>query len=41
MAPEDAAGTSGGVVMIGHHCVKTWNHTQGPIGLSRAETVYY
>ena len=33
--------TSGGVVLIGNHCVKTWSCTQGPIALSSAEAEYY
>jgi hypothetical protein len=33
--------TSGGVVMVGAHCVKTWSSTQAPIALSSAEAEYY
>ena len=33
--------TSGGAVLIGTHCVKTWSCTQGPIALSSAEAEYY
>ena len=33
--------TSGGAVLIGNHCVKTWSCTQGPIALSSAEAEYY
>ena len=31
----------GGVWMIGSHCFKTWNTTQGPIALSSAEAELY
>jgi hypothetical protein len=33
--------TSGGVLMIGSHCVKSWSATQGPLALSSAEAEYY
>jgi hypothetical protein len=33
--------TSGGAIMIGTHCIKTWSSTQGPIALSSAEAEYY
>ncbi len=33
--------TSGGVVMLGGHCVKAWSSTQAPIALSSAEAEYY
>jgi hypothetical protein len=33
--------TSGGLVMIGAHCVKTWSSTQAPVALSSAEAEYY
>jgi hypothetical protein len=33
--------TSGGVVSIGSHCLKTWSSTQAPIALSSAEAEYY
>jgi hypothetical protein len=33
--------TSGGVIMLGEHCVKTWSSTQAPIALSSAEAEYY
>ena len=33
--------TSGGAVLIGNHCVKTWSCRQGPIALSSAEAEYY
>ena len=32
---------SGGVVMIGGHCIKSWSSTQGPLALSSAEAEYY
>ena len=33
--------TSGGLVMVGKHCVKTWSSTQGAIALSSAEAEFY
>jgi hypothetical protein len=33
--------TSGGLIMLGEHCVKTWSSTQAPIALSSAEAEYY
>ena len=33
--------TSGGVVMLGRHVVKTWSTTQGVIALSSGEAEYY
>jgi hypothetical protein len=33
--------TSGGVVFVGEHCLKTWSSTQAPIALSSAEAEYY
>ena len=33
--------TSGGAIMIGGHCVRTWSTTQAPIALSSAEAEYY
>ena len=33
--------TSGGVIMRGTHCIKTWSTTQGPLALSSAEAEYY
>jgi hypothetical protein len=33
--------TSGGVIMIGRHCIKSWSSTQGPLALSSAEAEYY
>ena len=33
--------TSGGLVMIGNHCVKTWSTTQGAYALSSAEAEFY
>ena len=33
--------TSGGVIMIGTHCIKSWSSTQGPLALSSAEAEYY
>jgi hypothetical protein len=33
--------TSGGVVLLGSHCLKTWSSTQAPVALSSAEAEYY
>jgi hypothetical protein len=33
--------TSGGLIMLGGHCIKTWSSTQAPIALSSAEAEYY
>ena len=33
--------TSGGVWMIGGHCIKTWSVTQGAYALSSAEAKFY
>ena len=33
--------TTGGVLMRGPHCIKTWSVTQGPIALSSAEAEHY
>ena len=33
--------TSGGVWMIGKHCIKTWSSTQGAYALSSAEAEFY
>ena len=33
--------TSGGVWMIGDHCIKTWSSTQGAYALSSAEAEFY
>ena len=33
--------TSGGVLMLGAHCVKTWSVTQDPLALSSCEAEYY
>ena len=33
--------TSGGVVMLGKHCIKTWSSTQGAVALSSAEAEFY
>ena len=33
--------TSGGVIMIGRHCIKSWSSTQRPLALISAETEYY
>ena len=33
--------TSGGVWMLGDHCIKTWSASQGPYALSSAEAEFY
>ena len=33
--------TSGGVIMLGSHCIKTWSSTQGAVALSSAEAEFY
>ena len=33
--------TSGGLVMIGNHCVQTWSTTQGAYALSSAEAEFH
>jgi hypothetical protein len=33
--------TSGGLILLGRHCIKTWSSTQLPIALSSAEAEYY
>ena len=33
--------TSGGCLMIGNHCIKTWSSTQGAVALSSAEAEFY
>ena len=33
--------TSGGVLMLGSHCIKTWSSTQGAVALSSAEAEFY
>ena len=33
--------TSGGVILLGQHCIKTWSLTQSSIALSSAEAEYY
>ena len=37
----DRKSTSGGVWMLGIHCIKTWSSTQGAIALSSAEAEFY
>ena len=37
----DRKSTSGGVWMLGSHCIKTWGSSQGPIALSSAEAEFY
>ena len=33
--------TSGGLVMLGKNCIKTWSSTQGAVALSSAEADFY
>ena len=37
----DRRSTSGGAIMLGSHCIKTWGVTQGAIALSSAEAEFY
>lgn len=39
--PGSRKSTSGGVWMIGSHCIKTWSSTQGAFALSSAEAEFY
>ena len=38
---RDRKSTSGGVWMLGKHCIKTWSATQGAYALSSAEAEFY
>ena len=38
---KDRQSTSGGVWMLGNHCIKTWCATQGALALSSAEAEFY
>ena len=38
---RDRKSTSGGVWMLGDHCIKTWSASQGPYALSSAEAEFY
>ena len=38
---KDRKSTSGGVWMLGEHCIKTWSCSQGPYALSSAEAELY
>ena len=38
---NDRRSSSGGVWMLGGHCIKTWSATQGAVALSSAEAVFY
>ena len=38
---KDRKSTSGGVWMIGNHCIKTWSASQGAYALSSAEAEFY
>ena len=38
---SDRKSTSGGVWMLGDHCIKTWCATQGAFALSSAEAEFY
>ena len=33
--------TSGGCILLGKHCIKTWSSTQGAVALSSAEAEFY
>ena len=38
---RDRRSTSGGVWMLGSHCIKTWSASQGAFALSSAEAEFY
>ena len=38
---ETRKSTSGGAILIGSHCLRTWSTTQGAIALSSAEAEFY
>ena len=38
---RDRKSTSGGVWMLGNHCIKTWSATQGAYALNSAEAELY
>ena len=38
---KDRRSTSGGLWMLGDHCIKTWSATQGAYALSSAEAEFY
>ena len=38
---KDRKSTSGGVWLLGDHCIKTWSASQGPYALSSAEAEFY
>ena len=38
---KDRKSTSGGVWMLGEHCIKTWSASQGAVALSSAEAEFY
>ena len=38
---ETRKSTSGGILMLGEHCLKTWSSTQDPLALSSCEAEYY
>ena len=38
---ETRRSTSGGLIMLGDHCIKTWSTTQSSIALSSCEAEYY
>lgn len=37
----DRKSTSGGVILMGGHCIKTWSATQGEVALSSADAEFY
>ena len=38
---ETRKSTSGGILMLGGHCIKTWSCTQDPLAMSSCEAEYY
>ena len=39
--PTDEEIDKRGRIMVGGHCIKSWNNTKGPLALSSAEAEYY
>ena len=38
---KERTSTSGGILLLGDHCIKTWTHTQIPLALSSCEADVY
>ena len=39
--PKERKSTSGGILMLGDHCIKTWSHTQDALAMSSCEAEFY